>query len=131
MVLAALGLGASAALLLRHTRTGAGVRIESRVEGALRPDGSAAPGRTWQLLFDGAELRVYRNGLPWGERCPGGLGCTGGARQALHLPLEGPGEYRAVAFSRNGGEAGTLHDDVTRARAEGQDVALSDPLIVY
>ena len=75
---------------------------------------------------------MYRNGLRWGERCPGGSGCTGGARQELRLPLDGSGEYRAVAFSLAPGSDGeTLHDDVTQAHTRGVTVALTDPLIVY
>jgi hypothetical protein len=118
-------------LALRHGRPAA-ARIEARVEGPLRPDGSTAPGRTWHVAFDGAELRLYRNGLRWGERCPGAPACAAGARQELRLALEGPGDYRAVAFSATpGDEGGSLHEDTAQATARGVSFALSEPLIVY
>jgi hypothetical protein len=132
----AVGTGGAGALIWHlaggQAVRGSAARVEARVDGPLRPDGSAEPGRVWRLAFEGAELRVYRNGLRWGERCPGGSGCTGGPRQELRLPLDGAGEYRAAAFSPGPGDDGaTLRDDVTRARTRGVAVALSDPLIVY
>jgi len=134
LALAVVGVGAwiGAVLALRQGRLIPQVRIEAQVEGPLRSDGSTPPGRTWRVNFEGAELRLYRNGLRWGERCPGGSGCRTGPRQELRLPLEGPGDYRAVAFSAApGDEGGTLHDDTTQAQARGVAFALSEPLIVY
>ena len=126
------GGGIGGMLAVRQGRPVTRARIAAQVDGPLRPDGSTAPGRTWRVVFDGAELRLYRNGLRWGDRCPGGAACTAGARQELRLPLEGPGDYRAVAFSAApGDEAGSLHEDTTQARARGVSFALSDPLIVY
>ena len=133
-LLAAIVVGgwAGGMLALRHGRLAVRARIEARVEGPLRPDGTTAPGRTWRVAFDGAELRLYRNGLRWGERCPGGAACTAGARQELRLPLEAPGDYRAVAFSAApGDEGGSLHEDTALASARGVSFALSEPLIVY
>jgi hypothetical protein len=132
VALIVLGTAVAGVLLFLSGGRASRVSVDARVEGALRPDGSTAPGRTWRVAFEGAELRVYRNGLRWGERCPGGSGCTGGPRPELRLPLDGPGDYRAVAFSSVlGGEGGSLHDDTTQARARGVALALSDPLIVY
>jgi len=102
------------------------------VETPLRADGSApAPGR-WRVDFEGAELRVYRNALSIVHRCPG-EGCVATARGgALELQVRAAGEYRAVVFSRpSSGSGRTLEEDLTAARARGDAVEMSAPLVAY
>ena len=108
------------------------VRLTTRVETPLRADGSApVPGR-WRVDFEGAELRVYRNALSMVHRCPG-EGCVATARGgALELLVRAAGEYRAVVFSRpSSGSGRTLEEDLTAARARGDAVEMSAPLVAY
>ncbi len=87
----------------------------------------------WTVDFTGAELRVYRNALGAVRRCPGSSGCTvsaGGGR--LAIPLDAPGEYRAVVFShRPRGGGSTLEEDVESAQRRGDAVVLSTPIVAY
>jgi hypothetical protein len=108
------------------------VRLTTRVETPLRADGSApVPGR-WRVEFEGAELRVYRNALGVVHRCPG-EGCVATARGgALDLPVGAAGEYRALVFSRpSSGSGRTLGEDLAAARARGDAVEMSAPLVAY
>jgi hypothetical protein len=105
-----------------------GARVEARVDGPSARR-SAQPGRVWWVAFEGAELRMYRNGLRWG-RCPGRSGCTRGPRESSacrwmgrastrRSPSPGPGKRRGTLRRRHPGPY------------EGVTVALTDPLIVY
>lgn len=108
------------------------VRLATRPQTPLRADGSTpVPGR-WRIDFDGAELRVYRNALGVVHRCPGD-GCIRTARGgALELPVAAAGEYRAVVFSRpSAGNGRTLEEDLSVARARGDAVEMSAPLVAY
>ena len=108
-----------------------GVRAE--LASAARSDGSAPLHASWRVAFEGAELRVYRNALGMVRRCPEGPGCLPGpGGGVLTLPLDEPGEYRALVFSHpvsGGGQ--TLQEDLAAARARGEAVEMSPSLVVY
>ncbi len=109
------------------------VRVTAAVEGTLRPDGSAPVHTLWRLRFEGAELRVYRNALGVVHRCPGSPACTRGAQGVtLAVPVDTPGEYRAIVFSRpTPGDGGTLLEDLAAARARGEPAEMSPSLVAY
>ncbi|HET6980998.1 MAG TPA: hypothetical protein VFI53_02600, partial [Myxococcaceae bacterium] len=94
-------------------------RVRAELESRARSDGSAPLHAAWRVAFEGAELRVYRNALGMVHRCPEGPGCAPGpGGGVLTLPLDEPGEYRALVFSRpvsGGGQ--TLQEDLAAARA--------------
>jgi hypothetical protein len=131
----ALAAGAGGALVARrHVPAGsAAVRVTVALQGPLRADGSAPLHARWQVGYDGAELRVYRNALGAALRCPGARECTvtaGGG--AVSLPLDAPGEYRAVVFSRPARVPGTtMQEDLAEARTRGDRVEISTSLVVY
>ncbi|HZJ54938.1 MAG TPA: hypothetical protein VFD38_12430 [Myxococcaceae bacterium] len=109
------------------------VQLHVQLESPGRTDGSAPPGARWRVRYAGAELRVYRNALGMVLRCPGHPDCSatpnGGAAT---MTLDGPGDYRAVVFSRPPpGGGGTLQEDLLTARARGELVELSPSLVVY
>ena len=119
-------------------RRGAGevsppVRLDVALESAGRTDGSAPPDARWRLTYQGAELRVYRNALGVVLGCPGHPACTANASGgSATLTPEGPGEYRALVFSRpQPGGGRTLQEDLLTARARGDQVELSRSLLVY
>jgi len=131
----ALAAGAGGALVTRRHVLGASatVRVTVALQGPLRTDGSAPLHARWQVAYDGAELRVYRNALGAALRCPGARECTvraGGG--AVSLPLDAPGEYRAVVFSRLASVPDTtMQEDLARARTRGDRVQISTSLVVY
>jgi hypothetical protein len=102
------------------------------VETPLRADGSAPVPARWRVEFEGAELRIYRNALGVVHRCPG-EGCTTTARGGvLELPVTAAGEFRALVFSRPvSGSGRTLEEDLSAARARGDAVEMSAPLVAY
>jgi hypothetical protein len=108
-------------------------RVRAELASAARSDGSAPLHAPWRVAFEGAELRVYRNALGMVRRCPEGRGCVlGPGGGVLTLPLDEPGEYRALVFSRpvsGGGQ--TLQEDLAAARARGEAVEMSPSLVVY
>ncbi|HUM10994.1 MAG TPA: hypothetical protein VLT82_08615 [Myxococcaceae bacterium] len=133
MLAAALAVG-GAVVSRRNVQDQRGpVRVNAALEGSLRPDGSAPAHALWRLTFEGAELRVYRNALGALHRCPGSPGCIrteqGGT---LTVPLDGPGEYRAVVFSSPlSGGGRTLHQDLTAAGDRDEPVEMSPALVAY
>jgi hypothetical protein len=108
-------------------------RVRAELETAARSDGSAPLHAPWRVAFEGAELRVYRNALGMVRRCPDGPGCVPGpGGGVLTLPLDEPGEYRALVFSRPvSGGGHTLQEDLAAASARGEAVEMSPSLVVY
>ena len=108
------------------------IRLAATVETPLRADGSAPVPARWRVEFEGAELRIYRNALGVVYRCPG-EGCTTTARGGvLELPVTAAGEFRALVFSRPvSGSGRTLEEDLSAARARGDAVEMSAPLVAY
>lgn len=135
LILALAALGAWALLERRgHPEPPAPApRFRAELESSARSDGSAPLHAPWRVAFEGAELRVYRNALGMVHRCPEGPGCVPGpGGGVLTLPLDEPGEYRALVFSRpvsGGGQ--TLQEDLAAARARGETVEMSPSLVVY
>ena len=131
----ALAAGGGGALVARHHVLGASatVRVTAALESPLRADGSTPLHARWQVAYDGAELRVYRNALGAVVRCPGSAECTvtaGGG--AMSLMLDVPGEYRAVTFSRPASaRSSTMQEDLAAARARGDRVEISGSVVVY
>jgi hypothetical protein len=119
----------------RHQLLGASatVRVTAALQSPLRADGSAPLHARWQVAYDGAELRVYRNALGAAVRCPGSPECTltaGGG--AVSLTLDVPGEYRAATFSGPASVRGaTMQEDLAAARARGDRVEISASVVVY
>jgi hypothetical protein len=108
-------------------------RVRAELKTAARSDGSAPLHAHWRVAFEGAEVRVYRNALGMVRRCPDGPGCAPGpGGGVLTLPLDEPGEYRALVFSRPlSGGGNTLQGDLAAARARGEAVEMSPSLVVY
>ncbi len=131
----ALAAGVGGGLVARHRTLGASatVQVTAALQSPLRADGSAPLHARWQVAYDGAELRVYRNALGAAVRCPGAPECTVTASGgAVRLPLDVPGEYRAVAFSRPASARGaTMQEDLAAARARGDRVEVSASVVVY
>jgi len=122
-------------LVARRSATDASspVRLHVALESPGRTDGSAPPDGRWRLTYEGAELRVYRNALGVVLDCPGHPACTANASGgSATLAPDGPGEYRALVFSRpqHGGRR-TLQEDLLTARARGDQVELSRSMVVY
>ncbi len=109
------------------------VRIRVALESPGRTDGSAPANARWRLTYQGAELRVYRNALGVVLGCPGHPACAANASGgSAMLTLDGPGEYRALVFSRpQSGGGRTLQEDLLTARARGDQVELSRSMAVY
>ena len=131
----ALAAGGGGALVARHQvlDAPATVRLTAALQSPLRADGSAPLHARWQVIYEGAELRVYRNALGAVVRCPGSAECAvtaGGG--AMSLMLDVPGEYRAVTFSRPASARGaTMQEDLATARARGDRVEISASVVVY
>jgi hypothetical protein len=132
-VAGALALAGALVAMRRAPEEPGPVRVSAAVDGALRPDRSAPIHARWYLTFEGAELRVYRNALGVVHRCPGSPGCVrSGQGGTLAMPLDTPGEYRAVVFSRpTPGPGRTLYEDLATARARGEPAELSASLVAY
>jgi hypothetical protein len=109
------------------------VGLQVALESRGRRDGSAPPDARWRLTYRGAELRVYRNALGVVLVCPAHPACaasTGGG--SATLAPAGPGEYRALVFSRpQDGGGRMLQEDLLTARARSDQVELSRPMVVY
>ena len=106
--------------------------VSTELEGARRPDGSAPLQTVWNIRFDGAELRIYRDEVEV-QRCPGAADCTRTERGGtLALRIDGPGEYRALAFTRPSATSGTaLRRELALAAEDENSVQMSSPLIAY
>jgi hypothetical protein len=109
------------------------IGLHVTLESPGRADGSAPPDARWRLTYQGAELRVYRNALGVVLGCPGHPACsTNASGGSATLAPEGPGEYRALVFSRpQPGGGRTLQEDLRAARARGDQVELSRSMVVY
>jgi len=106
--------------------------VGTEIEGARRRDGSVPLQTVWNIRFEGAELRVYRDEVEV-QRCPGAAGCTRTDRGGtLALGIDAPGEYRALAFTRPCATSGTaLRRDLALAEEGENSVQMSSSLIAY
>ncbi|HSP20682.1 MAG TPA: hypothetical protein VLQ79_14300, partial [Myxococcaceae bacterium] len=105
--------------------------ISTELEGSRRPNGSVPLQTVWDIHFEGAELRVYRDDLVV-QRCPGSAGCTRTDRGGrLALRIDAPGEYRALAFTRPSGPGTALGRELALALEDENPVQMSSPLIAY
>jgi len=133
VVTAAVSVAGALAVVPRVPEKPRPLRVSAVVHGTVRPDGSAPLHTQWQLTFEGAELRVYRNALGAVHRCPGSPGCIpSGPGGRFVVPVDTPGEYRALVFSRSlSGDGGTLEEDFAAARARSQPAEMSPSLLAY
>jgi len=133
LVLAAAAIGAAVILAQRLGRPDSfPARVSVELDRPPRMDGSAPLHSVWHLRFEGAELRVYRDERRV-VRCPGSAGCTRTDRGGtLALPIDAPGEYRALVYSEPGAtDEPSLRRDLVAAGEDGNPVQMSPPLIAY
>lgn len=107
-------------------------RVSTELEGSRRQDGSVPLQTVWNIRFEGAELRVFRDEASV-LRCPGSPGCTRSDRGGtVAFRIDAPGEYRALALTRPGPGPGTALSATLRAAGDEENpVRMSSPLIAY
>ncbi len=133
LALAAVAIGAAVILAQRLGRPEPfPARVSAELDRPPRMNGSAPLHAVWNLRFEGAELRVYRDERRV-VRCPGSAGCTRTDRGGtLALAIDAPGEYRALVFTEPGaGDGASLRRDLVAASEDGNPVQMSPPLIAY